>query len=247
MNSVDFQLLAVSDYLVIVLRITLAVLIGGIIGLERRYRGSPVGFRTYGIVCIASTILMLMSDFQLKILPLLPEQITVIRTDPTRMAQGILTGMGFLGAGLVIKEKFSIRGLTTAAIMWLVTAEGILIGVGFYTPALLGLIVTLFVLFAHEQFENIIPTRHYAVLKIKIAQKVAQGKKTDVLELEQQLLTTIIDKNFFIKKNSFTIDSINKQYEFVFTVYSDSDQNYTSLISELKDLTVVDMVKVNYI
>jgi hypothetical protein len=90
-----------------------AVIAGGCIGLERSFHGRPAGFRTHTLVCLASSLLMLVTLYQWQWLPGVP--LETIRTDPTRMAQGIMTGIGFLGAGVIFKEGLSVRGLTTAA------------------------------------------------------------------------------------------------------------------------------------
>ncbi len=84
---------------------------------------------------------MLVTLYQWKWLPGVP--MDTVRTDPTRMAQGIMTGIGFLGAGVIFKEGLSVRGLTTAASIWITAAIGILIGVGFYEPAAIATVLTL--------------------------------------------------------------------------------------------------------
>ena len=94
-------------------KLLLALAAGGLIGLERSYNGRPAGFRTHTLVCMSSSLLMLLTVHQIQLLPGIP--IDTVRIDPTRMAQGIMTGIGFLGAGVIMKEKLSIRGLTTAA------------------------------------------------------------------------------------------------------------------------------------
>ena len=95
------------DELVIIGRLTGALVIGAMIGFERSFHGRPAGFRTHALVCLASALLMLVT----------------IRADPTRMAQGIMTGIGFLGAGVIFKEGLTVRGLTTAASIWILSAS----------------------------------------------------------------------------------------------------------------------------
>jgi len=124
-----------TDFIIITIHLVGALTAGGIIGLERSFHGRPAGFRTHTLVCLASSLLMLVTLYQSKWLPAMP--IDTIRVDPTRMAQGIMTGIGFLGAGVIFKEGLSVRGLTTAASIWITAAIGILIGVGFYFPAIL--------------------------------------------------------------------------------------------------------------
>src|SRR4051794_39906209 len=85
-----------------------------------------------------------------------------IRTDPTRMAQGIMTGIGFLGAGVIFKEGLTVRGLTTAASIWVTASIGILVGIGFWVPAVLGSVATLTVLGLFRAIENRPPSEFYA-------------------------------------------------------------------------------------
>jgi len=85
-----------------------------------------------------------------------------IRTDPTRMAQGIMTGIGFLGAGVIFKEGLTVRGLTTAASIWITASIGVLVGIGFWMPALIGTVSTLMVLGLFRLVENKLPSEFYA-------------------------------------------------------------------------------------
>src|SRR5262247_1088753 len=129
-----------DELLVMSLRILGALLIGGLIGLERSFHGRPAGFRTHALVCVASSLLMLVTVYQNQWMIQVAHD--AIRTDPTRMAQGIMTGIGFLGAGVIFKEGLSVRGLTTAASIWVTSALGILVGVGFHFLAALGTFAT---------------------------------------------------------------------------------------------------------
>jgi putative Mg2+ transporter-C (MgtC) family protein len=148
------------DELVITVRLLVALIVGGLIGLERTLHGRPAGFRTHALVCLASALLMLVSVYQLHWMTEMP--LDTIRSDPTRMAQGIMTGIGFLGAGVIFKEGLSVRGLTTAASIWITASIGILIGIGFYFPAVVGAAITLAVLGLFRYVENWLPSEFYA-------------------------------------------------------------------------------------
>src|SRR5512143_2193375 len=117
----------------ILARLLVATFAGGLIGLERTYHGRPAGFRTHTLVCTASSLLMLLTVYQWELLKGVP--LETVRVDPTRMAQGIMTGIGFLGAGVIMKEGLTVRGLTTAASIWVTAAIGILVGIGFWYAA----------------------------------------------------------------------------------------------------------------
>jgi putative Mg2+ transporter-C (MgtC) family protein len=150
----------VSEPLVIVAHLASALAAGSVIGLERSFHGRPAGFRTHALVCLASSLLMLVTLYQWEWLPGVP--LETVRTDPTRMAQGIMTGIGFLGAGVIFRDGLSVRGLTTAASIWITAAIGILFGVGFYFPAVLTTALTLGVLSLFRRIEARLPTQAYA-------------------------------------------------------------------------------------
>jgi putative Mg2+ transporter-C (MgtC) family protein len=149
-----------SHEVIIVFRIAVALLIGGVIGFERSFHGRPAGFRTHSLVCIASALLMLVTVYQSEWVTAVPQD--AIRTDPTRMAQGIMTGIGFLGAGVIFKEGLTVRGLTTAASIWVTAAIGILVGIGFYLAALTGSAATLLILSFFRVIEQRLPSEYYA-------------------------------------------------------------------------------------
>src|SRR6202795_1416636 len=148
------------DELIIVVRVLGAVVIGAAIGFERTFHGRPAGFRTHALVCVASSLLMIVTVYQNEWMTAMPAD--AIRTDPTRMAQGIMTGIGFLGAGVIFKEGLTVRGLTTAASIWVTAAIGILVGVGFYLPAIVGSVATLIVLGVFRAIEARLPSEFYA-------------------------------------------------------------------------------------
>ena len=122
-----------NEYVLISVRLVLAMVAGSLIGLERTYHGRPAGFRTHILVCTASSLLMLLTVFSTSLTPGIP--IETMRIDPTRMAQGLMTGIGFLGAGVILREGLTIRGLTTAASIWITSAIGIMIGMGMFFAA----------------------------------------------------------------------------------------------------------------
>lgn len=149
-----------SDYPIIALNLVSSLTAGAVIGLERTIHGHPAGFRTHTLVCLASSLLMLMTSYQSHWLHGAPAG--SIGADTSRVAQGIMTGVGFIGAGVIFKEGMTIRGLTTAASIWITAATGILLGLGFYVPALLGTGFTLGVLTLFNSIERRLPRESYA-------------------------------------------------------------------------------------
>jgi len=153
------------DYINILEHLLYALLAGSLVGFERNYHGRPAGFRTHALVCLSSSLLMLITLYQS--LWFHADSLGRVNLDPTRMAQGIMTGIGFLGAGVIMKEGLSVRGLTTAASIWITSAIGILFGVGFYFPAIAATILTLCTLSAFRWVENRMPALFYAQLVIR--------------------------------------------------------------------------------
>jgi putative Mg2+ transporter-C (MgtC) family protein len=149
-----------SDYPVIMLHLVGALIAGGIIGLERTIHGHPAGFRTHALVSLGACLLIQMTLYEGHWLPGgTPDS---MGPDSSRVAQGIMTGIGFLGAGVIFKEGLSIRGLTTAASIWVTAGIGILMGTGFYFPAILGTFLTLGILTLFQWVEDRIPHQSYA-------------------------------------------------------------------------------------
>jgi putative Mg2+ transporter-C (MgtC) family protein len=158
-----------NEHLEISFRLVAALAAGGIVGLERSYRGRAAGFRTHALVCVASSLLMLVTVYQEQWFGSPGSARAVI--DPTRMAQGIMTGIGFLGAGVIVKEGLTVRGLTTAASIWVTATIGILTGIGFYFAAGLGVVLTLGTLSVFRWIEGRMPTELYANFAIRFGRE----------------------------------------------------------------------------
>ena len=136
-----------------VLRLLLAILLGGAIGLERESRGRPAGLRTHILVCLGATIIMIASTRMGELTQVLSPA-SRIQVDPGRIAAGIVTGIGFLGAGAIIRIGDLVRGLTTAGCIWFVAALGITVGQGLYALAIVSTVFALAVLLALTQVER---------------------------------------------------------------------------------------------
>jgi len=128
----EYDLIVLTDYYFWI-RILVSIICGGIIGLERTLRHKPVGLRTTILICLGSTVFMLVNE-------LLADR-NQQPIDPTRIAAQVVTGVGFLGAGAIIHQGLSVVGLTTAATIWVVAGIGVVIGAGF---PLVGITITAF-------------------------------------------------------------------------------------------------------
>jgi len=117
----------------VALRLLIALVLSSLIGWEREYRHKPSGFRTNILVGLGATLVMIVS--------------LAFGDDPARLAAGVVTGIGFLGAGLIIQAQGQIHGITTAASVWLVAAVGLAVGIGYYSAAVITTVIALIVLF----------------------------------------------------------------------------------------------------
>jgi putative Mg2+ transporter-C (MgtC) family protein len=215
--------------LVIVGRVAGALVIGALIGFERTFHGRPAGFRTHSLVCVASAILMIVTVYQDQWMTLM--QHDAIRTDPTRMAQGIMTGIGFLGAGVIFKEGLTVRGLTTAASIWITAAIGVLVGIGFWFAAIAGALATLIVLALFRLIEARLPSEYYAHHIIRFVR--------DRVMAEQDLRKLIAQHGFTIANLSSRLTEGGQHFEYRMTIKSRDRSNAETLSVHLRGLPEV--------
>ncbi len=222
------------DYNLVISRLFYALLAGGLIGLERALHGREAGFRTHMLVCVSSSLLMLLMTYQWELVP--KEFLDTIRADPSRMAQGIMTGIGFLGAGVIVKEGLSVRGLTTAASIWMTASIGIVIGLGFYFPALITTIFTLVSLSVFRWIETVLPSQKYAKFSISFLRHKNHFNENDILSLI---------KGFNIKSYSSSYKLIDEGRFFVYemVIKSKRHENFRKLADHL--LAEEDVIEFN--
>ena len=220
-----------QEYLEIVFRIIAALLAGGLIGLERSHRGRPAGFRTHALVCLASSLLMLVTAYETHWISRSAAATLVL--DPTRMAQGIMTGIGFVGAGAIIKEGFTVRGLTTAASIWITAAIGILTGIGFYFAAVIGTVFALGTLSTFRWIEARMPTETYAIFMVRFARDAAMP--------EPALRQLVESTGFGLHNLSYRLHGDVGQFEYRMVLRTLDVQNARTLAEKLKaDLSVLE-------
>lgn len=184
-----------ADIAEMTLRLLAALAAGAAIGYERSYHGRPAGFRTHALVCMASSLLMLVTVYEAHWVRVAAD---TVRLDPTRMAQGIMTGIGFLGAGVIIKEGLSVRGLTTAASIWITAAIGILAGIGFYFPLVVSALLTIGVLSLFRMIEARMPTLAYYHFEVRYS----PGSDMS----DEQLAALIAGHGFTLDKLTYRVD-----------------------------------------
>ena len=218
-----------EEHLVILARLGGALVIGALIGFERSFHGRPAGFRTHALVSMASALLMLVTVYQTDFMTAVP--LDAIRTDPTRMAQGIMTGIGFLGAGVIFKEGLTVRGLTTAASIWVTAAIGILVGVGFYFAAVMGAVATLAVLSAFRLVELKLPGEFYAHHMLRFDRQSVMP--------EEEVRRLISGHGFTIANLAYRLAESGKIFEYRMVIRTRDPQNAEALSRDLRGLPQV--------
>ena len=215
-----------NDYTEIVLRLASAVVVGGLIGIERSYHGRPAGFRTHTLVCMASALLMLVTVYESQWF--VSGRLERVVVDPTRMAQGIMTGIGFLGAGVIMKEGLSVRGLTTAASIWITAAIGILVGIGFYFPAGIAASLTLGTLSTFRWIENRMPAQFYAHFMVRFQRNGGMP--------EPELRRVVAEHGFSIANLTYRLTGEGKHFEYRMVVRTLDPDNLRALAETLNGL-----------
>lgn len=205
-----------------------ALLAGSLIGIERSFNGRPAGFRTHALVCVASALLMLVTTYQ----PLwLNMPLDTVRTDPTRMAQGIMTGIGFLGAGVIFREGLSVRGLTTAASIWMTAAIGTLLGIGFFVPGALATAITLFTLALFRVLEAKMPTRYFVRGVVRV--------RRDAMLPEQELRELLRQHHFSVSSMSYQLSNGGTVFEYQLLIRTIDRKHLRMLCASLLETSAV--------
>lgn len=160
-----------NDWLV-VFRLVLAAVLSGAIGFEREFHGRAAGFRTHILLCLGSTLVMLTSMHIFDI------YYTKVPVDPARIAAGVITGIGFLGAGTIMHSRASVRGLTTAASLWVVAGIGLAVGSGLYFGAILTTFLTIITLMLFSRLEYAMIRKYwYKTLIVEAREGIDQMKR----------------------------------------------------------------------
>jgi putative Mg2+ transporter-C (MgtC) family protein len=206
----------------ILLNLLGALLLGLLVGYERSYHGRAAGMRTYGLVCMASAALTIVSGY--------PSfwygghGDVMASVDPTRVIQGVVTGIGFLGAGVIMREGFNISGLTTAASIWASSVIGILVGVGFYLSAMGLAFFSAMIMIYLNRIEVFLPSRHAVAVRMRF--------RPGFVPREAVLRKIALERGYEIAGGSLTIDGDNGGQEWRFVALALSRQSGSPL-SEL--------------
>lgn len=212
----------------IIIRLVLAVISGGIIGLERGKKGQPAGFRTHILVCLGSALVILTNQY-------VYQEFGV--GDPARLGAQVISGIGFLGVGtIIITGKNQVKGLTTAAGLWTTACMGLTIGIGFYRGAIVALILILFVTVVLRRIENLM------LSKSKILNIYVEFS-------EMASINKVLDG---IKSNSIHIDNIevlrqyygnNSKVAAILTLRLDQRRNHEKVVTGISKIEGIDFVE----
>lgn len=193
------------DWLEIALRLFLTVIAGGIIGLNRGERGHAAGLRTTLLVCLAASIAMIQVNLLLGLSGRHPDT-SFVMNDLMRLPLGILSGMGFIGAGAILRRDDRVIGVTTAATLWFVTVLGLCIGGGQYILGMAALLIAIVVLWGLKWMEGYIPQERRGILAITVG---SEGVTDDTI---RQILSA---SNVHVDSLAMLYDISAKQREFV--------------------------------
>lgn len=191
------------------IQLVVSLLLGLLLGYERSYHGKAAGMRTYGLVCMASTAVVVILGY--------PDHWFMgrslgIQADLGRVIQGILTGIGFLCAGVIMREGFNISGLSSAASIWSTSVIGILVGVGFYLSAIVLSVLSALLMAMGHQLEQWLPSHN----EITVSLSFKEGFLTNL-----ETMTAILkEHDFLVETETISISSTNQCQEWRFVAVS---------------------------
>jgi putative Mg2+ transporter-C (MgtC) family protein len=206
-------------------RLLLGALLGGGIGLERQVHGRPAGFRTHLLVCVASVLLMTVSQSLGG---------DGARFDPGRLAAGAITGIGFLGAGVVLKAGLNVHGLTTAACLWIVSAIGLAVGSGLHFAAVLSFAITLVSLWLLRYVEDRLPRLAYKHVTIVVDRDAP----------EELLRAAVTAHGPSITEMDYELDAASASMTYRITIASKNRISEREIVDALSCLPAVRRIRV---
>ena len=216
---------------VILLTLLGALGLGLLVGYERSYHGRAAGMRTYGLVCMASAALTVIGGYPGHWFGGHVSQY-LINSDPTRIVQGIVTGIGFLGAGVIMREGFNISGLTTAASIWASSVIGVMVGIGFYLGAIGLAILCAGSMVFLTRVEAWLPSRHAIAITMRF--------KAGYMPQEPALRSMALQRGYEIAGGSLMIGSDGGQQEWRFVAIALSKRSGATLAVLSAELAAFD-------
>lgn len=191
-------------------KLVLSMLLGAVVGFERRRKGQTAGVRTFSLIAMGATLAMLLSIY-------VPQEYMGLKNgDPGRIAAQVITGIGFLGAGAIIQMKGSVRGLTTAAGIWMVAIIGMAVGLGMYTLSIFASALILFILVLLEGIEK----------------RLSRGAESRIIRIRTaEILKDISDYKQVLRQHNIHLSNFYVDYDF------DADETHLNLIVLVRETT----------
>ncbi len=203
-----------------IFRLLLSLLLGCIIGYERKRKGQMAGMRTFALISMGSTLAMILSIYVASAFD--------VKGDPTRIAAQVVSGIGFLGAGAIIQMKGSVRGLTTAAGIWVSAAIGMVVGAGLYIFAILATLSSLFVLSSLERYEQ--------KVNFDWTTKIVRVKMLGIITSSTEYLNVFEEFDIHVNDTYLKFDYENNNTIANFVILSRSRADFTDLFVKLGKL-----------
>lgn len=196
-------------------KLVLSMLLGAVVGYERKRKGQTAGVRTFSLIAMGATLAMLLSIY-------VPQEYMGLKNgDPGRIAAQVITGIGFLGAGAIIQMKGSVRGLTTAAGIWMVAIIGMAVGVGMYVVSILASALILFILVQLERIEH----------------RLSRGSESRIIRVRTaDILHDISDYKAVLKRHNIHLQNFYVEYDY------DAGETRLNLVCLVRETT--DYIKI---
>jgi putative Mg2+ transporter-C (MgtC) family protein len=183
----------------------LAAIAGGVVGLEREVRGRQAGFRTNILVAVGSALVMIVSSrVAFHDWPRTPDSRVNVNVDPARIAYSVMTGIGFLGAGIIVQYRGGVRGLTTAAGIWCVAAIGLAAGLGLYLLTVFGTLLVVAALWLLDWFEDRLPKARYR--NVVLRRPWVDGCVADTVKRLEDAEIHVVDVSYRRSEDLRTVD-----------------------------------------
>jgi putative Mg2+ transporter-C (MgtC) family protein len=202
----------------VIARTVAALFAGGAIGIERSFHGRAAGLRTYALVCFASALLVAAAQYEFN-------APTHGAGEVTRVIQGIVTGIGFLGAGVIVKEGFTVRGLTTSASIWVASAIGVVIGSGSYLTGAESAVVTLIALAILRRLEDRLPAQSFVHVDVTFERAAAMD--------EERFRQLVAGHGFGMREISYRLSENPPRLEYRAIIWSNRPDGVSALETSL--------------
>lgn len=205
-----------------IFKLCLSLILGSIVGFERKRKGQTAGVRTFALISMGATLAMLLSIY-------VPQEYMGLKNgDPGRIAAQVITGIGFLGAGAIIQMKGSVRGLTTAAGIWMVAAIGMSVGVGLYALSIVATALILFILVQLERIEH----------------RISKGSESRIIRVKiNGIIENIDDYRKVLKRHRVHLHNIYVEYEYSenitmlnLAVLAKESTDYIKLLGDIREI-----------